>query len=178
MFCCSSPLGVLRSLVYLSLLGFAVTVLIGPAVAVAGTLLPFALIGGLAYGGYRLAALAVRRIRGERLPVVRVEEAAPVRPEPVLFCPEAEEPLAAKRQPGRMGRLARSAIHVGIEVGCGAALGAALCVLAEWQGGPGAAHPALGAAIGAVVGFVVGGSRPRDAAECADEGAEASCRAA
>ncbi|MFO0845394.1 MAG: hypothetical protein U0797_23925 [Gemmataceae bacterium] len=64
-----------------------------------------------------------------------------------------------------MRSLLRAAMHVAVEVGCGAAVGAALGVLVDWQGGAGPEHVLLGAAIGAVVGFVVGGSRPGDAAE-------------
>jgi hypothetical protein len=174
MFSCSSPLGLLRSLVYLSLLGFAVTVLIGPALAVAGTLLPFALVGALVYGGYRFGRAAVARVRGGR-PRPIIDE--PPAPAPVVFRPTPVEP-AAPRRPSRLRYLARSAMYVGLEMGCGAALGAALCVVVDWQGGTGVAHPALGAAIGAVVGFVVGGSRPQGAVERAEEDVETPCQAA
>jgi hypothetical protein len=166
---CYGPLGLLRSLVCLSLLGFAVTVLIGPAVAVVGTLLPFALIGGLVWGGYRGSRSLVRRLRtGRRVRLVVDEPPAAPTPEPVpvpvAFSPPAEE-RPAPRAPGRMRSLLRTAMHVAVEVGCGAAVGAALGVLVDWQNGVGPEHALLGAAIGAVVGFVVGGSRPGGAAE-------------
>jgi hypothetical protein len=177
MFNSSRPLAVLRSLAYLVLLGLAVTVLVGPAVAVAGALLPFALIGALAWGGYRSSRAALRRLRGERQgPVVHEGEAAPgVAPAPL---PRAVAERPIRRARGRSGSLARTGWYVVVEVCCGAALGAALCVLANWQAGPGAGHPALGAAIGAVVGFVVGGSRPGAAPGHAEEGEAASSRAA
>src|SRR4051794_39869829 len=100
MFTSSRPLDVLRSLVYLALLGFAVTVLVGPAVAVAGALLPFALIGALAWGGYRFSRAALRRIWGERpgLVVQEVEAAAGVAP--VLF-PHAVAERPIRRARGR-----------------------------------------------------------------------------
>ncbi|MFO0846849.1 MAG: hypothetical protein U0797_31535 [Gemmataceae bacterium] len=179
MICCSGPLGLLRSLVCLSLLGFAVTVLIGPAVAVAGTLLPFALIGGLVWGGYRGSRVLVRRLRTGRRVRLVIDEPPPAAPEPapVAFSPPVEE-RPAPRAPGRMRSLLRAAMHVAVEVGCGAAVGAALGVLVDWQNGAGPEHVLLGAAIGAVVGFVVGGSRPGDAAEKVEEESGAASQAA
>jgi hypothetical protein len=177
MFSSSRPLGLLRSAVYLSLLGIAVIVLIGPALAVAGVLLPFALIGGLAWGAYRFSRTLVRRVRGDRSRCEVKEVAASPGPIPALFRPSWEE-RPASRRPGRLGSMVRTAMHVGFEVGCGAALGAALSILADWQTGSGIEHSALGAAIGAVVGFVVGGTRPRSAADRSLENEAGSSEAA
>jgi hypothetical protein len=47
------------------LLGLLAVVLIGPALSVAGTLLPFAIIGGLVWIGVRVLRRVVRRIRGD-----------------------------------------------------------------------------------------------------------------
>ena len=72
----------------------------------------------------------------------------------------------------------RTAAYVGLEVGCGAALGAALSILADWQIGTGIEFPALGVAIGAVVGFVVGGTRPHSPAERSRDEEAGSAQAA
>src|SRR5262245_5121120 len=138
MFTSSRPLDVLRSLVYLVLLGFAVIVLVGPAVAVAGALLPFALIGALAWGGYRFSRAALRRLRGNRPGLVVREGEAAAYVAPPLPHAVAERP--SRRARGRSGSLARTVWYVAVEVCCGAALGAALCVLVNWQAGPGAGH--------------------------------------
>src|SRR6516225_8867426 len=66
MFCGHNPLGFMRSLVVMALLGFAVIVLIGPALGVVGTLLPFAIIGGLSWAGYRFGRRTLAWLRGER----------------------------------------------------------------------------------------------------------------
>ena len=177
MFCSSRPLGLLRSLVCLALLGLAVIVLIGPALAVTGALLPFALIGGLAWGAYRLTRRLARRLRGDRGRFDVKEAEASLDPIPALFRPSTEEQPAPRRST-RFGSMVRTAMRIGVEVGCGAALGAALSVLVDWQTGSGIEHPALGAAIGAVVGFVVGGTRLRSAADRSPENEGASSQAA
>jgi hypothetical protein len=176
MFRSTRPLHLLRSVVCLILLGVAVTFLFRPALIVAGVLLPFALVGALTWGAYRLCRGIVRRARRGRSRIGAVEEVATVVPPPTR--PSSQEPpaLAAcevieeRREPvdlparieeppapRRLRSMARTAFHVGVEVGCGAALGAALSVLADWQFGTGIEFPAMGVAIGAVVGFVVGG---------------------
>ena len=164
MFSSGRPLDLLRSVVCLSLLGVAVIVLIGPALAIAGVLLPFVLIGGLAWGAYRFTLELVRRMRGDESRFEVKEVAASCMSVPPRFRPLTEA-RTTSRQQGRFRSMMRTAIQVGIEVGCGAAIGAALCILVDWQTGTSIEHPALGATIGAVVGFVVGGTRPRNAAE-------------
>ena len=177
MFSSTRPLDVLRSVVCLSLLGVAVLVLIGPVLAVAGVLLPFVLIGGLAWGAYHFSRRLVRRLRGDRARFAVKEVAASPRPIPALFHPASEERPASRRR-GRFGSMMRTAMHIGVEVGCGAALGAALSILANWQIGTGIEHPALGAAIGAIVGFVVGGTRLRSEADRAQDNEADSAEAA
>ena len=173
MFNSARPLHILRSLVFLSLIGFAVLVLIGPVVAIAGAVVPFALIGGLAWGGYRVTGRMVRRLRGDRsrLVVKAVDEV------PVLYRPVVEE-RPARRRPSRIGSFAKTCVRIGVEMGCGAALGAVLGVLFDWQSGTGFEHAALGTAIGAVVGFVVGGYQPQSESERAKEQAGITSHAA
>ncbi len=177
MFSSTRPIDVLRSVVCLSLLGVAVLVLIGPVLAIAGVLLPFVLIGGLAWGAYRFSRRLVRRLRGGRARVEAKEVVLSPRPAPVIFHPAREE-RPAPRRPSRFRSMVRTAMHVGVEVGCGAALGAALSVLVNWQVGTGIEHPALGAAIGAIVGFVVGGTRLRIEADRSQDDETDSAEAA
>jgi hypothetical protein len=173
MHCCTHPLGLLRSLASLSLLGLAVVVLIGPVLAIAGVLLPFAVIGALAWGAYRLVRwLGWRVWRGRRRHVVIL----PKEPELALV---AEEPSADPApRPTRLRRGLRTALNVIFEVGCGAALGLGLALLAGWQTGVVLEYAPLGAVIGAVVGFVVGGSRPFSGQEAPEESARPAVRAA
>jgi hypothetical protein len=189
MMCCSRPLGVLRSLVCLTLIGVAVTVLIGPVLTIGGVLLPFVVIGALAWGGYRLSRAVVLRLSGRRERLVVIEERLipreqrPVPPpvqapvvRPVMVMDAL--PVSGSRPASRLRSLARTAMHVVIEVACGAALGAALAVVVDWQTVTRVEHAALGAAIGAVVGFVVGGSRVDSARDQADERGKTASRAA
>jgi hypothetical protein len=55
----------LRSLCWFTALGFLTLALIGPTMAVVGTLLPFALIGALVWTGWRMAKRLVGRLRGK-----------------------------------------------------------------------------------------------------------------
>jgi hypothetical protein len=177
MFCCSRRLGVLRSLMGLALMGFAVTVLIGPVLAVLGVLLPFAMIGALAWVGFRVGRVLVRRIRGRRTRLVLVDSPPAPSVDHVDFRPAVGE-LPIVRPPSRLRALTRSTLQVAVEVGCGAILGAALAVLMDWQSGSGIEHPTLGAIIGAVVGFVVGGSRSQPDAEGASSQGKTASEAA
>ena len=176
MFRSTRPLHLLRSVVCLSLLGTAVIALIGPALAVAGTLLPFALVGGLTWGAYRLCLTLVRRIRERRARFEAVEVVAAPDPIPVVLRVPVERP--ASRRPSRFGPMLRASVYVGVEDGCGAVLGAALSILADWQLGTGIEFPAFGLFIGAVVGFVVGGMRPTSAAEGSQDEESSSAQAA
>ena len=174
MFNSSRPLDVLRSVICLTLLGVGVMVFIGPALAVAGTLLPFVLTGALTWGVYRFTRTLIRRVRNGRQPIEVIDVAPAPTPAPAIFRPVVEEQPRRSR-PRRFGAFMRTAMHIGVEVGCGAALGAALSVLVDWQTGAGIERPVLGAIIGAVVGFVVGGTRSQSAADrMRDEDASAS----
>jgi hypothetical protein len=177
MFSNNRPFDLLRSLLYLSLLGFAVLLLSGPVLAVAGILLPFALIGGLTWAGYRVSHNLVRRLRGEQARPIFEEVKAIPSPAPVLYRPVvAERP--APRKPSRLASLLGSALRIGIETACGAILGAALGVVA-WQYGGGTVEFVLfGTAIGAVVGFVVGGSGTQNKAEAIEDKRGATTHAA
>ena len=172
MFRSTRPLHLLRSVVCLSLLGVAVVALSGPALAVAGTVLPFALVGGLTWGAYRLCRALVRRVFARRTRPAVVD--GPASPDPIPVACRAPK----EARPGRFGSMLRAAVYVGVEVGCGAALGAALSVLADWQIGTGIEFPAFGLFIGAVVGFVVGGMRPTCAAEGSRDEEASSVQAA
>jgi hypothetical protein len=177
MICCSRPFGVVRSLVCLALLGVAVIVLTGPVLAVAGVLLPFAVIGALSWGGYRFGRSLLNRVRGRHEQLVIVDTRPQPRPSPAVVRPVMDA-LPVVRPPSRLRRLTRSAMYVLVEVGCGTALGAAMAVIVDWQTAARIEHAALGAAIGAVVGFVVGGSRPPSAREEADSNGKIASRAA
>jgi hypothetical protein len=159
MSCCSRSSSLLGSFVKLSLLGLAVLVLIGPALAVGGVLLPFALIGVLAWGVYRGGAALRRGFRGRRSRLAVVEAPAP-------------------QPPSRLASFTRRAAYLFFEVGCGAALGAGLAVLADWQTSASVEHVLTGAGIGAVVAFVVGGTRAERARDEAEEGPAPASQAA
>jgi hypothetical protein len=47
--CCSGAVGIVRKAALITLIGFGVVVLSGPAIAVVGALLPFAVVGGLVW---------------------------------------------------------------------------------------------------------------------------------
>src|SRR4051794_6575463 len=143
MCCVSGTFAFLRSFVWLSLLGLAVLVLIGPVLAVVGTLLPFALVGLLAWGGYRgVKGLAARLRAGQRLPRLVGRDEKPI--------------LAALPAPQQSRGRFSQALWVVAEVCCGALVGGGLAALAGWQQGMGFDLVALGTGIGAVVGFLVG----------------------
>jgi hypothetical protein len=177
MTCCSQPFGVVRSIVCLALLGIAVIVLTGPVLAVAGVLLPFAVIGALSWGGYRFGRTLLNRVRGRHEQLIVVKARPEPRPQPAVIRPVMDA-LPEVRPPSRLRRLTRSATYVLVEVGCGTALGAAMAVIVDWQSSANIEHAALGAAIGAVVGFVVGGSRPLPAREDTDGKDKIASRAA
>ena len=177
MSCCSQPFGMVRTLVCLALLGVAVIVLIGPALAVAGVLLPFAVIGALSWGGYRFGQSLLNRARVRKERLIIVDARPEPRPSPAVVRPVMNA-LPVVRPPSRLRRLTRSASYVLVEVGCGTAHGAAMAVIVDWQTSARIEHAALGAAIGAVVGFVVGGSRPHSAREDADGNDKIASRAA
>jgi hypothetical protein len=149
-------LKLLVKLIWWSLLGFAAVVLIGPALAVLGTLLPFALVGAGVWGAYRGVRVLVERrrtVRGADAPprvvaVRRVEpEARPRLPVPRPSLPDPEE---LRRQASRAWRL-------GLEVVCGALVGCLLGAAAMWQTPAGPECVVVGLLAGAAAGFVVGG---------------------
>ena len=67
--CCTGAAGIFRKIALMTLIGFAVLVLSGPAIAIIATLLPFALVGGLVWLlvqgillGPRVAAATIRNV--------------------------------------------------------------------------------------------------------------------
>jgi hypothetical protein len=165
-------LHLLGKLAYFAVLGFVAIVLVGPVVGVVGTLLPFAIVGGLVYAGYRSVD---RMVRGKRK-TLRELDVAPVvikRPEPIEV--KRPEPVAAKvreetPRPGRLRRVGR----VMQEMVCGALVAGSVAAAFTWQS-PGMGET-VGAALlaGAVVGFVVGrsvpeGEKPAALPACAGE---------
>jgi hypothetical protein len=172
MYCRTHPLGLLRSLASLSLLGLAVVVLIGPVLAIVGVLLPFAIIGALAWGVHRVVRNVTWRVwRRQRVHVLQQKE-------PMDALVVEEVPAEPAPRPSQLRSAMRSAVHVLVEVVSGTALGLGLAMLAGWQMGMPFEYAPLGAAIGAVVGFVVGGSRPQGAQEAVEDGPRAAVRAA
>jgi hypothetical protein len=138
--------------VQFSLLGFLAIVLVGPVLGILGTLLPFALIGALVWGGYRglRRLVAPRRPERER-PPLPVRE---VRVEPVAL-PVVKE----RRGPSRF----RQAGRVMLEMVCGALVGGLVCGAVSWQQPWFSETLAAGLLAGAAVGYIVGGSRPEPA---------------
>ncbi len=143
-------------------LGLVATV-VGLLAAVVATVLPFVVIGGIAYAPY----LLIRRMVGDqRRPAVpAVPEARPPMPEARRVAP-APAAVSFERQahlpaPRRRGVVAR----IAAEVFCGALVGGVLGVMAAggWQSAEWLNYVGLGAGVGAVVGFVVGGPRPAPA---------------
>src|SRR5262245_49069327 len=111
--CCSHPLGMLRSLVFLALLGVGILVLAGPVLGILGIVLPFAIIGGMAWVAYR----GVRSVRRRWRPGVRPEqfvrhhnEAQKPRIMPVAL------PIVQPRRRRPMSGAMRTALYVMLEV--------------------------------------------------------------
>jgi hypothetical protein len=184
MFRSYSSSGTFGKIAHLALLGVGILFLgpialalaataLGVALSIVAAMLPFVLIGALAYGPYLLVRhlfghqpLRPARLEARKMPVPPqrvhpfVVEPAVRRPIPVV---PAVAPLPARRR--QTGVVAR----VLGEVFCGALVGGilgAVTVLApvsDWQVHNLVSYTALGASIGAVVGFVVGGPRPAPA---------------
>jgi hypothetical protein len=164
--CCP---GVLSKIGSLALLGVGILfvgpialglvgVAVGLVAAVVAVVLPFVVIGGIAYAPYLLA----RRVFGPRRRTVALK-VAPVPPvRPARFEPPAERPAPEPPAPRRRGVVARTVA----EVLCGALVGGVLGTVAvvgamiDWQVSNVLDTAAIGAGIGAMVGFVVGGPRP------------------
>jgi hypothetical protein len=165
--------GPLGRLLHLALLGVAILLLgpialglvavaLGVVLAVAAPVLPFVIVGGLAYGPY----LLVRRMLGHRGPVLTPQvrkafpEIPPLRPRSAVAL--IERPVAPR--PERNMRVVVKRV-VG-EVLSGALVGGLLGAVTVvgfsdvWQTSALISYCSLGAGIGAVVGFVVGGPRP------------------
>lgn len=174
--CPMHPFGVFRTLASLAILGVGVLVLAGPVLAIGGFLLPFAVVGGLAYGGYRL----LRRVTGANRVAFRHKAewaAREAQLRAVAAAQHAHEQarnlaarVARSEVPARVATAARAkaghvrsavgtAFRVLSEVACGAAVGTGLGLIAGSQTGAFGYHAAFGAAVGAVTGFVVGGPR-------------------
>jgi hypothetical protein len=157
---------------WLALLGAGIVLVTGPVVALIGLLLPFAMVGGLAYGSYHLVQRIVKGRTHEEMKAKVEETAAQVRDNAVLAAQRLRQAVARvdlpavgprvtvsiRRAGGRVRWLGGVIARTALEVGAGAAVGAALAALAAPQFGW-TDQVALGAGIGAVAGFVVGGPR-------------------
>ncbi len=153
-------LHLLGKLAYFSVLGFLAIMLAGPIVGVVGTLLPFALVGGLIYGGYHGALRLARRWRKSPrdldVPPPELRRTEPVaipRPEPIPVRVPVREDVPRPSRLRRFGRVMQ-------EMVCGALVAGSVAAAFTWQA-PGMGET-VGAALlaGAVVGFVVGRSVP------------------
>jgi hypothetical protein len=165
------PGGVFGKVAHLALVGVGI-LFVGPialglaaaalavVVAIVGLVLPFVVIGGLAYAPY----LLVRHLFGKpKQPTAEVRRVLPeIRPSrPATVGIPVERPA-----PPRPERRVRSTVaRVAAEVFCGALVGGVLGAIAligasnDWRTGALLDYSALGAGVGAVVGFVVGGPR-------------------
>lgn len=138
----------LGRLAYFAVLGIVALVAAGPVIGVVGVLLPFALVGLLAYGGY----LGVNRLLGKKKPPVEVTPDAPALVE-IVKEEVVETPPPAPRRKSWLGRVI-------VEVIGGAVVAGAVAAAITWQS-PAMAETVFAAiAAGAVVGYVVGDSRP------------------
>jgi hypothetical protein len=165
----------LRKLVWFTVLGFATVILIGPVLAVLGTVLPFALVGALVWLAYK----GVRRLAGRgrekpALPEVLQEAGRGARrafAQGIQKC-SGWAPAVRRWPPAARCRLraaggwvaarGRSAGRRLLEILCGALVGA----LVSWLiTGAVDDYTALGALVGAALGFVAGGSKPQPARE-------------
>jgi hypothetical protein len=165
----------LRSLCYFTALGLATVVLIGPTLAVVGTLLPFALLGVLVWVFWR----GVRRLAGRTrwdavqarlapawvLPEVR-QRAGHAIQEGLRRCPDLRPAIRTHFRGVRAGLLlrARALGHRLVETVSGGLLGG----LAAWLA-VGAADEtvAVSALAGAVLGALLPGPQSRPTRELA-----------
>jgi hypothetical protein len=145
----------LGKLAYFSVLGFLFVTLIGPVLGILGTLLPFAVIGGLVWGGYRVVRRVVVGRRIEPRPEVVPVEVSP---------PRVEVNEAVVDRPWRR-RFARTGKLLG-EMAGGAIVAGGVAAVFCW-GMPTAAETVITAVLaGAGIGFLVGcSSTPEAAAE-------------
>jgi hypothetical protein len=155
-------LPVLRKLVLFAVLGFATVMLIGPVLAVVGTLLPFALVGALVWLAYKGVRRLAARLRGpERRDLRDVLREVRRGGRRALAHGLHKGSAWAPAVRGRL-RLVRDRVVARLEVLCGALVGALVC----WSiTGAVDDYTALGALVGAALGFVAGGPKPQPARE-------------
>ncbi len=165
----------LRSFCYFTALGLATVVLIGPALAVVGTVLPFALVGvlvwGLWHGARRLAGptrwdrVAARLAPGEMLPEVR-QRAGHAIQQGLRRYQELRPVIRTSFQGVRAGLLVRGRAlgHRLVETVSGGLLGA----LAAWLVvGTVDETVAVSALAGAVLGILLHGAQRQPTGELA-----------
>jgi hypothetical protein len=158
----------LRKLVWFTVLGFATVILIGPVLAVLGTVVPFALVGGLVWLAYQGVRRLVGRGRGQEKPALPEVLQGARREARRAFAQGIQKcsrwaPAARCRLRAAGGWVAvrgRAAGRRLLEILCGALVGA----LVSWLiTGAVDDYTALGALAGAALGFVAGGSKPQPA---------------
>jgi hypothetical protein len=76
--CCTGAAGIFRKIAMMTLIGFGVLVLSGPAIAVIATLLPFAIVGGLVWLLVQAILLGPRVVGGMIRGVFRVVLGGPL----------------------------------------------------------------------------------------------------
>lgn len=151
------PLNLAASLIgkmsSLALLGIGV-LFVGPiALGVVAVILPFVVIGAIAYLPYRLARRWLGNKRNAPLEAPKLRPLTLAVERPILAPAPAVPPIERKPKPA--GAVARM---LG-EVACGALVGGVLGMLAGYQSPELMNYASLGVGIGTVVGFVVGGPR-------------------
>lgn len=143
-----------RKAVSYSLLGFLVITLVGPIVAILGTLLGFAIIGLITWPLVRVTWLLVVGSGDKaKQPAVAVSTPAPAHCEKRPCAIDRPHRRAAWRWLGDQTRFAGGVLF---EVACGALVGASLGLLAGWNSASPEQYLGISAAVGAFLGILVG----------------------
>lgn len=159
-----------RRVIWFTVLGAAAIVLVGPVLTVAGTILPFALVGALIWLAWRGAARLVSSfsladVRGKLAAETVLPAAGAVGRRAgcafrhgVQHCYAAAPVLReqARWMRSKLAAHVRTAVRMLVEIVCGAAVGA---VVAWYTMESVEGAVAIGMLVGGALGFVVGGSK-------------------
>jgi hypothetical protein len=152
--CCTGPAGIFRKVALMTLIGFGVLVLSGPAIAVIATLLPFALVGGLVW----LLVQAV--LLGPRVAGAMIRNTFKlVFGGPIWLLKRAWG--GVRWVGGTAFALAGTALSMALPIAGGAFLGGVLGAIGGMEHNDADFRVPAGIAIGAGIGLVAGALRSR-----------------